>query len=312
MAKRNTQKRRNQKYQVSNRQLRANVKYKDTIFRMLYKEKKNLLSLYNAVNGKNYTNPDDLQVVTLDNAIYLGMKNDLAFILDMNLYLYEHQSTYNPNIPLRNLFYIADEYQKLVVRKSLYSTSLQKIPTPRFVVFYNGTKKIDDLTIFRLSSAYEHPSPDPDLELRVTMFNVNEGHNKELMDHCHTLKEYAQYVTKIRKYTSMSELSLEDSVKRAVNECIEEGILSEFLLKNKAEVIKMSIYEYDKEFEEKKLRKAEFEYGQHELLKTQIQKKLAKGNSVDEIADALEESPLVIQKFINELEYEQAHPELNL
>lgn len=312
MAKRNTQKRRNQKYQVSNRQLRANVKYKDTIFRMLYKEKKNLLSLYNAVNGKNYTNPDDLQVVTLDNAIYLGMKNDLAFILDMNLYLYEHQSTYNPNIPLRNLFYIADEYQKLVVRKSLYSTSLQKIPTPRFVVFYNGTKKIDDLTIFRLSSAYEHPSPDPDLELRVTMFNVNEGHNKELMDHCHTLKEYAQYVTKIRKYTSMSELSLEDSVKRAVNECIEEGILSEFLLKNKAEVIKMSIYEYDKEFEEKKLRKAEFEYGQHELLKTQIQKKLAKGKSVDEIADALEESPLVIQKFINELEYEQAHPELNL
>ena len=267
---------------------------------------------YNAVNGKNYTNPDDLQVVTLDNAIYLGIKNDLAFILDMNLYLYEHQSTYNPNIPLRNLFYIADEYQKLIVRKSLYSTSLQKIPTPRFVVFYNGTKKVEDLTIFRLSSAYEHPSPDPDLELRVTMFNVNEGHNKELMDHCHTLKEYAQYVTKIRKYTSISELSLEDSVKRAVNECIEEGILSEFLLKNKAEVIKMSIYEYDKEFEEKKLRKAEFEYGQHELLKTQIQKKLAKGKSIDEIADALEESPLVIQKFIDELEYEKAHPELNL
>ena len=312
MAKRNTQKKRNLKYQVSNRQLRANVKYKDTIFRMLYKEKKNLLSLYNAVNGKNYTNPDDLQVVTLDNAIYLGIKNDLAFILDMNLYLYEHQSTYNPNIPLRNLFYIADEYQKLIVRKSLYSTSLQKIPTPRFVVFYNGTKKVEDLTIFRLSSAYEHPSPDPDLELRVTMFNVNEGHNKELMDHCHTLKEYAQYVTKIRKYTSISELSLEDSVKRAVNECIEEGILSEFLLKNKAEVIKMSIYEYDKEFEEKKLRKAEFEYGQHELLKTQIQKKLAKGKSIDEIADALEESPLVIQKFIDELEYEKAHPELNL
>ena len=167
----------------------------------------------------------------MDNAIYLGIKNDLAFILDMNLYLYEHQSAYNPNIPLRNLFYIADEYQKLIVRKSLYSTSLQKIPTPRFVVFYNGTQKVDDLTIFRLSSAYEHPSPDPDLELRVTMFNVNEGHNKELMDHCHTLKEYAQYVTKIRKYTSIPELSLEDSVKRAVNECIEEGILSEFLLK---------------------------------------------------------------------------------
>ena len=134
----------------------------------------------------------------------------------------------------------------------------------------------------------------------------------QLMDHCHTLKEYAQYVTKIRKYTSIPELSLEDSVKRAVNECIKEGILSEFLLKNKAEVIKMSIYEYDKEFEEKKLRKAEFEYGQHELLKTQIQKKLAKGKSINEFADALEGSPLVIQNFINELKYEKAHSELNL
>lgn len=127
-------------------------------------------------------------------------------------------------------------------------------------------------------------------------------------------KIYYLYIMQLMKklYTSLSELSLEDSVKRAVNECIKEGILSEFLLKNKAEVIKMSIYEYDKEFEEKKLRKAEFEYGQHELLKTQIQKKLAKGKSINEFADALEGSPLVIQNFINELKYEKAHSELNL
>ena len=312
MAKRKNQKRRSKKYQVNNRQLKAKRMYKDTIFRMLYHNKENLLSLYNAVNGREYTDPEKLQVVTLENAIYMGMKNDLAFIMDMNLYLYEHQSTYNPNIPLRNLFYIADEYQRLVVRKSLYSTVIQKIPTPRFLVFYNGTKEVEDRSEFRLSSAYENPTENPDLELRVTILNVNDGHSSDLMEHCRTLKEYAQYVTKIRKYTSLSELSLEDSVKRSVNECIEEGILSEFLLKNKAEVIKISIYEYDKEFEEKKLRKAEFEYGQHELLKTQIQKKLAKGKSIDEIADALEESPLVIQKFIDELEYEKAHPELNL
>ena len=119
--------------------------YKDTIFRMLYHNKENLLSLYNAVNGREYTDPEKLQVVTLENAIYMGMKNDLAFIMDMNLYLYEHQSTYNPNIPLRNLFYIADEYQRLVVRKSLYSTVIQKIPTPRFLVFYNGTKEVENI-----------------------------------------------------------------------------------------------------------------------------------------------------------------------
>ena len=133
MAKRKNQKRSNKKYQVNNRRVRANHQYKDTVFRMLYRDKANLLSLYNAVNDRNYTNPEELQIVTLENAIYMGMKNDLAFIMDMNLYLYEHQSTYNPNIPLRNLFYIADEYQRLVVQKSLYSTTIQKIPAPRFI-----------------------------------------------------------------------------------------------------------------------------------------------------------------------------------
>ena len=91
MAKRKNQKRRSKKYQVNNRQLKAKRMYKDTIFRMLYHNKENLLSLYNAVNGREYTDPEKLQVVTLENAIYMGMKNDLAFIMDMNLYLYEHQ-----------------------------------------------------------------------------------------------------------------------------------------------------------------------------------------------------------------------------
>ncbi len=95
MARRKSQKRHNKKYQVNDRQLKAKRVYKDTIFRMLYHDKENLLSLYNAVNGKDYKNPDELQIVTLENAIYMGMKNDLAFIMDMNLYLYEHQSTYN-------------------------------------------------------------------------------------------------------------------------------------------------------------------------------------------------------------------------
>lgn len=113
----------------------ANRKFKDTIFRMLFSEKEALLSLYNAVNSSNYTDADALEIVTLENAIYMGMKNDLAFILDMNLYLYEHQSTINPNIPLRDLFYIAAEYQRLVDKKSLYSSALQKIPNPHLLYF---------------------------------------------------------------------------------------------------------------------------------------------------------------------------------
>ena len=301
MARRKSQKRRNKKYQVNNRQLKAKRPYKDTIFRMLYHDKENLLSLYNAVNGRNYTNAEDLQIVTLKNAIYMGMKNDL----------YEHQSTYNPNIPLRNLFYIADEYQRLVVQKSLYSTVIQKIPTPRFIVFYNGTKKVDDYNEFRLSSAYENSTDNPDLELRVTMLNVNDGHNLELMEHCRTLKEYAKYVARVRKYVTQN-IPLEEAVTRAVDECIEEGILAEFLMKNKAEVIKVSIYEYDKEFEEKKLRKAEYEagveagieLGERSLLENQIRKKLKKGKPIEQIADELEEAVTTIQRIIEETKKE--------
>ena len=148
------------------------------------------------------------------------------------------------------------------------------------------------------------------------MLNVNEGHNQELMEHCQTLKEYAQYVAKVRKYTSLGELSLEDAVECAVDESIKEGILTEFLIKNRAEVISMSIFEYNKDEEEKKLRKAEFEAGREagikegrmagieegriELLKQLIQRKLSKGKSIDEIAEELEESVTIIQNLIGD------------
>lgn len=253
----------------------ANRKFKDTIFRMLFSEKEALLSLYNAVNSSNYTDADALEIVTLENAIYMGMKNDLAFILDMNLYLYEHQSTVNPNIPLRDLFYIAAEYQKLIDRKSLYSSAIQKIPTPGFFVFYNGIEPLEDCCISRLSDAFLHTGAEPALELIVTTLNINEGHNCELMQHCRKLKEYAQYVTKVRKYAE--QLPLEDAVERAVTECIRENILADFLKKNRAEVVAMSIFEYDKVEEEKKLRKAEFEAGVEQGIEQGIEKGLAQG-----------------------------------
>ena len=253
----------------------ANRNCKDTIFRMLFSDRESLLSLYNAVNKRNYTNPDDLEIVTLENAIYMGMKNDLAFILDMNLYLYEHQSTVNPNIPLRDLFYIAAEYQKLIDRKSLYSSAIQKIPTPGFFVFYNGIEPLEDCCISRLSDAFLHTGAEPALELIVTTLNINEGHNCELMQHCRKLKEYAQYVTKVRKYAE--QLPLEDAVERAVTECIRENILADFLKKNRAEVVAMSIFEYDKVEEEKKLRKAEFEAGVEQGIEQGIEKGLAQG-----------------------------------
>ena len=243
----------------------ANRKFKDTVFRMLFSDKEALLSLYNAVNNSHYTDSCALEIVTLENAIYMGMKNDLAFILDMNLYLYEHQSTMNPNIPLRDLFYIAAEYQKLVDKKSLYSSALQKIPNPHFIVFYNGSTPIDDCYTSRLSDAFYHVTDNPSLELIVTTFNVNAGHNTKLMSHCQILKEYSIYVAKVRSFTE--QMPLDDAVQKAVTECIQENILADFLRKNQAEVIAMSIFEYDKVEEEKKLRKAEFDAGVEQGLK---------------------------------------------
>ena len=143
--------------------------------------------------------------------------------------------------------------------KSLYSSALQKIPAPQFVVFYNGTFKTKDYWVNHLSEAFENLSGEPKLELEVLTLNINEGHNKELMEQCQTLKEYAQYVHCVRKYAK--ELELSEAIEHAVDECIQKGILSEFLRANKAEVISMSIFEYDKEEEERKLRKAEYEAG---------------------------------------------------
>ena len=237
----------------------AKRNYKDTVFRMLFSDRKNLLSLYNAVSDSHYDDPEMLEIVTLKNAIYMGMKNDLAFIIGTDLFLYEHQSTYNPNMPLRDLFYISREYQKLVDHKSLYSSKLLRIPAPQFIVFYNGTEKKNDHWINHLSETFENLSGEPKLELEVLTININEGHNEELMEQCRTLREYAQYVNCVRKYAK--KLELNEAVKLAVDECIRNDILSEFLHANKSEVISMSIFEYDKEEEERKLRKAEYEAG---------------------------------------------------
>ena len=280
--------------QVSEKIPAANRQYKDTVFRMLFSEKENLLSLYNAVTGNAYQNADDLKIVTLENAIYMGMKNDLAFMLETNIYLYEHQSTLNPNIPLRDLIYIGIEYQQYVDDKSLYSSRLQKIPAPKFMVFYNGTDAVDDRVELRLSNAYEHLAGEPDLELKVLMLNVNEGHNKELMEQCQTLKEYAIYVARVRKYTS--EMNLNDAVVRAIDECIKEGILVEFLRKNRSEVKMVSILEYDKEWEEKKLRKAEYEAGKNDVIRNMYRL----GYSKEKIAEAVDKTIEEVEKVCKE------------
>ena len=233
--------------------------YKDTVYRMLFKEPNNALSLYNSLNGTAYTDESMLEFNTLENAIYMGMKNDLSFLIMDQMHLYEQQSTYTPNMPLRDLFYVADLLQAYVKDKSLYSSKQIKVPTPHFVVFYNGTTKLQEKIELKLSDSFEVETDEPELELKVQILNINPGMNEELKKKCPILKEYVIYVEKIREY--VKEIPLEEAVEKAIEECVRDNILREFLLKQRAEVFKMSIYEYDEERELKLIRADERELG---------------------------------------------------
>ena len=236
--------------------------YKDTLFRKIFSDKEKLLSLYNAVNNTVYDNPSDLRINTLENAIYLNMKNDISFIFDFHLNLYEHQSTYSPSMPLRNLFYIARLLEAEIGTETLYASVAPELPFPSFIVFYNGTNEHPEQKVLKLSDLYKIHPTSPKLELLVMMLNVNYGKNQILMDHCQALKEYAIYVEKVRKYITHMEIN--KAVELAVTESIKEGILEEFMTKYRAEAIQVSILEYNQEREMEKVRRAERREGHAE------------------------------------------------
>ena len=242
-----------------------NRTFKSTVFIMLFEDKKNLLELYNAISGKHYTDPELLEINTLENAIYMSIQNDVSFLIDGRLSLYEHQSTYNPNLPLRFLLYIANQYANITKDMNLYGSKIVEIPTPEFIIFYNGKKDCPDRQVMKLSDMYTVKEESYKLELEATMLNISGTHNQPLKEACRTLKEYAIYTDKIRRYTE--EMSLEDAVERAICECIEEGILKEFLEQHRAEAKAMSIFEYDQEKHLRMEREEAWEEGQREGLR---------------------------------------------
>ncbi len=245
---------------MNNVSLPVNRIYKDRLYKMIFNDKSELLKLYNAINGTHYDDPAMLTITTLDNAIYMTMENDLSFIIDMRLALYEQQSTVNPNLPLRFLMYITDIYSAYTKDMNIYGSKKVQIPLPSFVIFYNGVKLQPDRTEFLLSELF-HPTTDqPALELKAVMLNINKGHNQELMNACHTLRDYSEYVARIRTYSA--EMPLTDAVEKAITECIHENILRDFLLKNRAEAKAMSIYEYDEEKTLRMFREEGYEDGE--------------------------------------------------
>ena len=222
--------------------------YKDSLFRMVFREKKELLSLYNAINGTAYEDPEELIVTTIEDVLYMGRKNDISFLIKDVMNLYEHQSSVNPNMPLRGLIYISMLYQGYIEQNNLdiYSSTLLKLPTPKYLVFYNGTKAEPDRQELRLSDSFIKREEQPDLECRAVVLNINYGHNKELMEACRKLYEYSRFVETIRGYLNTG-MKLGAAMDQAIEDCIRFDILKEFLLKHRGEVKQVILTEYNQE-----------------------------------------------------------------
>ena len=283
----------------TNDSLTVNRTFKSTLFIMLFEDRKNLLELYNAITGKHYADPELLEINTLENAIYMSMKNDVSFLIDGRLSLYEHQSTKNPNLPLRFLLYISHLYSRLTVKANLYGERIVQIPAPEFIVFYNGKDEMPERQLLKLSDMYSVKEENPKLELEATLLNISGTNNRKLKDACRTLRDYAVYTDKIRMYTETMELP--EAVDRAINECIEEDVLRDFLMEHKAEARAMSIFEYDQERHMQQEREAGIEKGEQQLLRRQVKKNLSRGMSISEIAEVLDETEERIREIAAEV-----------
>lgn len=234
-----------------------NRQYKDRLWRMIFNNKEDLLQLYNAINHTDYQNPDDLEVNTLEDVLYLSMKNDVSFLVGGTMNLYEHQSTFNPNMPLRGVFYFSRLYEGYVADNNLmiYHEKRVRLPKPKYIVFYNGTKNQPDSMELKLSDCFENTDNEaPCLECTATMLNINYGHNQELMKHCRRLEEYSIFVQCVREYIQ-SEPSVEDALEKAIDTCIHQDVLADFLKKHRAEVLEMILTTYNKKLHEKTLRR---------------------------------------------------------
>lgn len=219
--------------------------HRDLLLRAIFKEKGDFLSLYNALNGTNYTDAAKLEITTLENAVYMSVQNDVSFVFLSELYMIEHQSTVNPNMPLRNLTYISNVLSKITAKEDIYGSKQIKLPTPRFIVLYNGTKQTEEKTVLKLSDAYEKKTEEPELELITTVLNINEGYNEKLKSACKLLRDYMTLITKIRE--KQKTMDLQQATYQAIAECIREDVLKDFLIRHRAEVIAMMLYDFDME-----------------------------------------------------------------
>ena len=227
-----------------------NAKYKDSVFRMAFEEKKYQLELYNALNGSDYDDPEAVEVTTLEDTFFIGMRNDLSFVVGLSLNMYEHQSTKNLNMPLRGLIYFTQVYMEYINRNGyrLYAESQIPLPFPKYIVFYNGEKDAPEEEELLLSDAFpkEMKEQIPSLECRARVLNINFGHNRELMEKCQRLRQYSELVAIVRDYLEKG-MDKEEAMRKAWEEGMKRGLLTDILSRNGTEVIAMLLKEYDLE-----------------------------------------------------------------
>jgi len=269
---------------------------KDTVFRSLFSSsKENALSLYNAVNKSSYTNAEELEFTTLEDAIYMGMKNDNSFLFQGVMNLYEHQSSFNPNMPLRGLMYAAKLYEiRFAGNKRIYGKSLVKIPTPKYLVFFNGLESDmpNDRIDLKLSDAFEVEDNSGAYEWTATMININAGHNKDLMDSCKLLSDYSTFISLIKTYRET--MPFEMAVEQAITVCLSKGILSDFLIKMQEEVKSMLLTEFDQKAYEEFIKDESFEEGRENGLAE------GKRTSLLRVLSRMGDVPKKLESVINE------------
>ena len=259
----------------------VNRTHKDRLFQRVFADKRDLLDLYNAINNTNYTNPDELEITTLEDVIYMSMKNDMSFIISSTLNLYEHQSTFNPNMPIRGLMYFSRLYEAYIKRHGfdIYSGSLVKLPRPQFIIFYNGRNEYPDEMVLKLSDAFVPKTSDEAvLECRATMLNINYGHNSALLDNCRRLHDYSYFIAKINEYID-SRYSTEDAIGKAIDYCIEKDILADILIKCKSEVTNMLLTEFDEKLYKKTVYREGYEDGVNEGFERGISEGFERGHT---------------------------------
>ena len=281
-----------------NSEVNANREYKDSVFTKLFSDKEKLAELYNAIAETNYT-ADDITLATLENIIFIGRENDIAFVADDKLIvLIEHQSTINPNMPLRCLLYVAREYDILADGEAIYSSRLIKIMPPEFIVMYNGVDEYPDESELRLSDAFMDKTDS--LELKVKVYNVNEGRNPDIMRRSKTLKDYATFVAKARENVA-SGLELAKALEKAVKDCIDNNVLKEFLEIYGGDVMSM----FGREFNMDDALRVRYKDGEQNKAEKVAEKLLKRGMSIEDVAEDAELSIERVEQIAKKIAAEQ-------